>query len=78
MNTQTRSISEIWIYPIKSLGGIRLQKATLTERGLQWDRRWMLLDSKGQFMTQRQIASMDVSDTIKVQTNKEAPLAPAL
>jgi uncharacterized protein YcbX len=58
MNTQTRSISEIWIYPIKSLGGIRLQRAALTERGLQWDRRWMLLDSKGQFMTQRQIASM--------------------
>ncbi len=58
MDTELRAISEIWIYPIKSLGGISLQKAKLTERGLQWDRRWMLLDNKGQFMTQRQIAAM--------------------
>lgn len=54
------TISEIWIYPIKSLGGIRLQEAVLTERGLQWDRRWMLLDEQGQFMTQRQITKMSM------------------
>lgn len=58
MFTQARSLSEIWIYPIKSLGGIRLQEALLTERGLQYDRRWMLLDEQGQFMTQRQIPAM--------------------
>ena len=58
MDTQVRSLSEIWIYPIKSLGGIRLPEAVLTERGLQWDRRWMLLDEHGQFMTQRQIPAM--------------------
>lgn len=58
MNTHLRSLSEIWIYPIKSLGGIRLQEALLTERGLQYDRRWMLLDEQGQFMTQRQIPAM--------------------
>ena len=54
------TLSEIWIYPIKSLGGIRLKEAKLTERGLQWDRRWMLLDDNGQFMTQRQIAGMSL------------------
>ena len=58
MNSSTLFISEIWIYPIKSLGGIKLSQARLTERGLEWDRRWMLLNEKGQFMTQRLIPSM--------------------
>jgi uncharacterized protein len=46
-------LSEIWIYPIKSLGGIRLQSANVMEKGLQHDRRWMLIDSSNTFMTQR-------------------------
>ncbi|GGG97139.1 MOSC domain-containing protein [Pedobacter zeae] len=46
-------LSEINIYPIKSLGGISLQKAKLEERGLQYDRRWMLVDEEGIFITQR-------------------------
>lgn len=58
MTEVTLSISEIWIYPIKSLGGIRLREALLMERGLQLDRRYMLLDAKGQFMTQRKISGM--------------------
>lgn len=51
-------ISQLWIYPIKSLGGIRLKEAPLSPRGLQWDRRWMLLDAEGNFLTQRQFAEM--------------------
>ncbi|HCW09093.1 MAG TPA: MOSC domain-containing protein [Cytophagales bacterium] len=46
-------LTEIWIYPIKSLGGIRLKSAKVFEKGLQHDRRWMLIDSDNQFMTQR-------------------------
>ncbi|MFD2582267.1 MOSC domain-containing protein [Pedobacter vanadiisoli] len=46
-------LSEINIYPIKSLGGISLQEAKLEERGLQYDRRWMLVDEEGIFITQR-------------------------
>jgi uncharacterized protein YcbX len=42
-------LSEINIYPIKSLGGIRLEKAQLEEKGLQYDRRWMLVDAEGIF-----------------------------
>ena len=48
-----RILSEIWIYPIKSLGGIRLKSAKVLEKGLQYDRRWMLTDEQGVFMTQR-------------------------
>ena len=46
-------LSEINIYPIKSLGGISLQHAVLEDKGLEHDRRWMLVDEEGMFVTQR-------------------------
>ncbi|MEM6964052.1 MAG: MOSC N-terminal beta barrel domain-containing protein [Bacteroidota bacterium] len=51
-------ITELNIYPVKSLGGIALQKAELTAKGLRFDRNWMLLDENGVFMTQRRHAEM--------------------
>ncbi len=51
-------LSELWIYPIKSLGGIALTEATVEIRGLQYDRRWMLVNDEGRFMTQREIPAM--------------------
>lgn len=48
-----RTLSEIWIYPIKSLGGVRVTSAKVMEKGLEHDRRWMLVDEEGVFMTQR-------------------------
>lgn len=46
-------LTEIWIYPVKSLGGIRLKSAKVQEKGLEHDRRWMLIDEDNEFMTQR-------------------------
>ncbi len=46
-------LSEIWIYPIKSLGGISMNQSKVTQRGLENDRRWMLVDEEGLFITQR-------------------------
>lgn len=51
-------LSEINIYPIKSLGGIPLKSSIVEERGLQYDRRWMLVDEKNQFLTQRDYPQM--------------------
>ena len=51
-------LSEIWIYPIKSLGGIRLKSSKVKEKGLELDRRWMLIDEHGNFITQRVFSSM--------------------
>jgi uncharacterized protein YcbX len=48
-----RILSEIWIYPIKGLGGIRLQSSRVLQKGLVHDRRWMLVDANNKFMTQR-------------------------
>lgn len=53
-----RQISEIWIYPIKSLGGISVRSAVVRPKGLAWDRRWMLVDESNQFMTQRNLPQM--------------------
>ncbi len=47
------TISGLRIYPIKSMGGIELHSAVVEKRGLQHDRRWMLVDADGVFMTQR-------------------------
>lgn len=51
-------ISEINIYPVKSLKGISLNEAVVEDRGLQLDRRWMLVDDANQFMTQREFPAM--------------------
>lgn len=46
-------LSEIWIYPVKSLAGIRLEQSVVTSRGLEYDRRWMLVDEENIFLGQR-------------------------
>lgn len=51
-------ISELNIYPVKSLQGISLQQAQLTEQGIQWDRFWMIVNEEGQFATQRHLSQM--------------------
>lgn len=52
------TLSEIWIYPIKSLAGIRLRRANVKQKGLVYDRRWMLVDEAGRFLTQREHPEM--------------------
>jgi uncharacterized protein len=48
-----RQVTELWTYPIKSLGGIRVQSAKVLQKGLETDRRWMLIDDQNIFLTQR-------------------------
>ncbi|HTK20178.1 MAG TPA: MOSC N-terminal beta barrel domain-containing protein [Mucilaginibacter sp.] len=51
-------VSQLYIYPIKSLGGIALYKATVTDRGFLHDRRWMLVDYNNLFISQREVHQM--------------------
>lgn len=53
-----KQISGIWIYPVKSLGGIRMSSAKVLPKGLEHDRRWMLVDEQQRFMTQRDYPAM--------------------
>lgn len=66
-------LQEIRIYPIKSLGCIRLQEAVAEERGFRYDRRWMLVvpDPNGgpwQFVTQRTVFPMALLDVALTET----------
>lgn len=51
-------LTDIWIYPLKSGQGIRLPESELSPMGLQYDRRWMLVDLEGRFLSQRILPNM--------------------
>ncbi|MDB4965253.1 MAG: Flavodoxin reductase (ferredoxin-NADPH reductase) family 1, partial [Myxococcales bacterium] len=51
-------LDALYIYPIKSCAGIRLETARLTSRGLEHDRRWMVTDASGKFLSQRTAPEM--------------------
>ncbi len=52
------TLSELYIYPIKSAAGIALSEAQMTSRGLQYDRRWMVVDAQDKFISQRRFPRM--------------------
>lgn len=52
------TVSELYIYPIKSLAGIKVNRADVTDRGFKHDRRWMLIDNENRFISQREVAPM--------------------
>ena len=49
------NITGLFVYPIKSCAGVSVQEAILTETGLEFDRAWMVVDDKGNFLTQREL-----------------------
>ena len=52
------TIARLFVYPVKSCAGVELPEALLTETGLEFDRAWMVVDAKGEFVTQRQLPRM--------------------
>jgi hypothetical protein len=52
------TISGLFYYPIKGCKGWALDAAHLTERGIAFDRHFMLVNSKGRFLTQREFPRM--------------------
>lgn len=58
--TDQLKVSKLFIYPVKSLAGVTLDNAEVTERGFHLDRRWMLVNKKGVFMTQRKYPVMSL------------------
>ncbi len=61
-------LSEIYIYPVKSLSGISLDSSSVKIEGLQFDRRWMVVDKNNVFLTQRTNSEMALISTL---INKE-------
>ena len=47
------TVASLHVYPVKGLKGIEVEAARGTDRGFEHDRRWMVVDPKGEFFTQR-------------------------
>ncbi len=57
------TLTEIHVYPVKSLAGIQVTSWPVTEKGLLFDRRWMLVDSNQEFLSQRSLPQMALIKT---------------
>ncbi|MGJ8514451.1 MOSC domain-containing protein [Carnimonas bestiolae] len=51
-------VAALYCYPVKGLGAVALPHSVVGGEGLAWDRRWMVVDSAGRFVTQRQLPAM--------------------
>ena len=74
-------LSQIWIYPIKSLGGVRVRRAAITAAGsLALDREWVIVDAENQMVWQGDLPRMALTrcaldaDAITVTCPGLAPL----
>jgi uncharacterized protein YcbX len=52
--TSKALVSEIRVYPVKSLGGVAVREAHVEPWGLRHDRRWLLLTPDGTVLTARE------------------------
>jgi len=46
-------IASLHVYPVKSCRGIDVTAARVAATGFEWDRRWMLVNTDGHFVSQR-------------------------
>jgi uncharacterized protein len=56
-------ISQLFIYPVKSLSGIAKQSVEIVNTGFKHDRRWMLIDENNVFLSQRTHPQMALLQT---------------
>jgi uncharacterized protein YcbX len=74
-------IEALYVYPIKSCRGVAVDAARVTPRGLEHDRRWMVTDVGGTFLTMRTIPEMTLvrvalgADGLVVTRMNHEPLA---
>lgn len=54
----TATIAALTVYPVKSCAGVAVDEAVLTEAGLDLDRAWMVVDARGDFVSQRECPRM--------------------
>jgi uncharacterized protein YcbX len=61
------SIAQLCVYPIKGCRGIEVERATLAATGLEvdgiGDREWVVVDTDGEFLSQRELPKMALIET---------------
>lgn len=60
-------VTSLVVYPIKGARGIPLERVDVVSAGLRHDRRFMILDAKGSFITQREHPKMALVDVAFVR-----------
>jgi uncharacterized protein YcbX len=70
-------LSSLHVYPIKSCGGTAVEEWEVDERGLRHDRRWMLVDETGRFLSQRRHPRMSLVE-VRIEADHLAVSAPEM
>ncbi|WP_274690991.1 hybrid-cluster NAD(P)-dependent oxidoreductase [Spartinivicinus poritis] len=78
--SQTARLSAITVYPIKSTAGLSISQAMANREGLAFDRRFVLVDDNGLFITGRQYPQLTLVKSAIVPTGLQisAPGMPTL
>lgn len=56
-------VTQLNVYPVKSCGGITLNEAHVEPKGFRHDRRWLVTDLDGMFLTQRELPRLALIQT---------------
>lgn len=68
-------LTQLFIYPVKSLAGFAVESADVDALGLVGDRRFMVVDDEGRFLTQRTLPRMALIRTSLSATTVNLSLA---
>ena len=52
------TIAGLHVHPVKSCAGVSLPEVLLIETGFEFDRAWMVVDTDGEFLSQRELPRM--------------------
>lgn len=69
-----------FLYPVKSMRAVAVDTLTLDAKGIVGDRRWMVVDANGAFVTQRTVPAMThvqpalLADGVRLAVEGAAPL----
>lgn len=73
-------LTRLRVYPLKGAGGYDLLETALDSFGIPLDRRWMLVDARGYFVSQRThprlvlIRARPVEDGVRVEAPGMSPI----
>lgn len=70
-------VSGITVYPVKSCAPVAMDRAVVGPRGLDFDRRWMLVDAEGETLTGREFPAL-LEVQAEIQEGRLILRAPAM
>jgi hypothetical protein len=77
----TLRLSALFVHPVKGARAVPVAEATVEPSGLSHDRRWMVVDDTGEFVTQRELPTLalidvrvDAAGALDLRAHGRAPL----